>query len=182
MCFITQLAKAQMTVAYSMGVLGGDLKLSNSSNPLTLSMANCIQVSNGVTKFLTTNAGMFINECVVDLNYSKISIQVLPNPFTDAVYVKFKSKIDKDNHFKISVFNNVGQLVKIENVYQEVISRNAYVIKISDNVGDIIVEKNQTYGGILANVYIQLLSYYCSVEKGNHPDFPRNLAKVVSVE
>ena len=117
--FITQYVNAQMTVAYSMGVLGGDLKLSNSSNPLTLSMANCIQVSNGVTKFLTTNAGMFINECVVDLNYSKISIQVLPNPFFDAVFVKFKSKIDKDNHFKISVFNNLGQLVKIENVNQD---------------------------------------------------------------
>ena len=119
MCFITQFAKAQMTVAYSMGVLGGDLKLSNSSNPLTLSMANCIQVSNGVTKFLTTNAGMFINECIVDLNYSKISIQVLPNPFVDAVFVKFKTKIDKDNHFKISVFNNMVNLVKIENVNQE---------------------------------------------------------------
>ena len=119
MCFITQFAKAQMTVAYSMGVLGGDLKLSNSSNPLTLSMANCIQVSNGVTKFLSTNAGMFINECIVDLNYSKISIQVLPNPFVDAVFVKFKTKIDKDNHFKISVFNNMGNLVKIENVNQD---------------------------------------------------------------
>ena len=119
MCFITQFANAQMTVAYSMGVLGGDLKLSNSSNPLTLSIANCIQVSNGVTKFLTTNAGMFINECIVDLNYSKISIQVLPNPFVDAVFVKFKTKIDKDNHFKISVFNNMGNLVKIENVNQD---------------------------------------------------------------
>jgi len=119
MCFITQFAKAQMTIAYSMGVLGGDLKLSNSSNPLTLSMANCIQVSNGVTKFLSTNAGMFINECVVDLNYSKISIQVLPNPFVDAVFVKFKTKIDKNNHFKISVFNNMGKLVKIENVNQD---------------------------------------------------------------
>ena len=119
MCFITQFAKAQMTVAYSMGVLGGDLKLSNSSIPLTLSMANCIQVSNGVTKFLSTNAGMFINECIVDLNYSKISIQVLPNPFVDAVFVKFKTKIDKDNHFKISVFNNLGNLVKIENVNQD---------------------------------------------------------------
>ncbi|MEI8141993.1 MAG: T9SS type A sorting domain-containing protein [Chitinophagia bacterium] len=119
MCFITQLANAQMTMAYSMGVLGGDLKLSNSSNPLTVNMANCIQVSNGVTKFLTTNNGLFINECIVDLNYSKISIQVLPNPFIDAVYVTFKSKIDKDNHFKISVFNNMGQLVKIENVNQD---------------------------------------------------------------
>jgi hypothetical protein len=119
MCILSQYTKAQMTVAYSMGVLGGDLNLSNSSNPLTLSMANCIQVSNGVTKFLTTNNGMFINECVVDLNYSKISIQVLPNPFADAVYVKFKTKIDKDNHFKISVFNNMGKLIKTENVNQD---------------------------------------------------------------
>jgi hypothetical protein len=119
MCFINQFAKAQMSVAYSMGVLGGDLQFSNSSNPLTLSMANCIQVSNGVTKFITTNTGMFINECVVDLHYSKLSIKVLPNPFVDAVFVTFNSKIDKDNHFKISVFNNVGQLVKIENVHQD---------------------------------------------------------------
>jgi len=119
MCILSQYSKAQMTVAYSMGVLGGDLQLSNSSNPLTLSMANCIQVSNGVTKFLTTNNGMFINECVVDLNYSKISIQVLPNPFIDAVYVKFKTKIDKNNHFKISVFNNMGKLIKTENVNQD---------------------------------------------------------------
>jgi cyclophilin family peptidyl-prolyl cis-trans isomerase len=125
------MAKAQMNTAYSMGVLGGDLKLSNSSNPLTLSMANCIQVSNGVTKFLTTNAGMFINECVVDLNYSKISIQVLPNPFIDAVYVTFKSKIDKDNHFKISVFNNMGQLVKIENVNQDLFY-TGYRVVMSD--------------------------------------------------
>ncbi len=131
MCFITQFVNAQMTMAYSMGVLGGDLKLSNSSNPLTVNMANCIQVSNGVTKFLTTNNGLFINECVVDLNYSKISIQVVPNPFIDAVYVTFKSKIDKDNHFKISVFNNMGQLVKIENVNQDLFY-TGYRVVMSD--------------------------------------------------
>jgi hypothetical protein len=131
MCFITQFVNAQMTMAYSMGVLGGDLKLSNSSNPLTVNMANCIQVSNGVTKFLTTNNGLFINECVVDLNYSKISIQVVPNPFIDAVYVTFKSKIDKDNHFKIFVFNNIGQLVKIENVNQDLFY-TGYRVVMSD--------------------------------------------------
>jgi hypothetical protein len=131
MCFITQFVNAQMTMVYSMGVLGGDLKLSNSSNPLTVNMANCIQVSNGVTKFLTTNNGLFINECVVDLNYSKISIQVLPNPFIDAVYVTFKSKIDKDNHFKITVFNNMGQLVKIENVNQDLFY-TGYRVVMSD--------------------------------------------------
>jgi hypothetical protein len=94
-------------------------------------MANCIQVSNGVTKFLTTNNGMFINECVVDLNYSKISIQVLPNPFVDAVYVKFKTKIDKDNHFKISIFNNMGKLIKTENVNQDLLY-SGYRIIMSD--------------------------------------------------
>jgi hypothetical protein len=120
-----------MTMAYSMGVLGGDLKLSNSSNPLTVNMTNCIQVSNGVTKFIITNNGMFVNECVVDLNYSKISIQVLPNPFVDAVYVKFKTKIDRDNHFKISVFNNMGQLVKIENVNQDLFY-TGYRVVMSD--------------------------------------------------
>jgi hypothetical protein len=116
---ITQTTKAQMSIVYSIGVLGSDLALSNSSNPLTMSMNNCIQVSNGVTKFTTVNNEPFINNCVVDLNYSKLSIQVLPNPFVNAVYVTFKSKIDNDNHFKISVFNNIGQLVKTENVYQD---------------------------------------------------------------
>lgn len=119
MCIMSNYINAQITIAYSMGVLGGDLILSNNSNPLTLNMSNCIIVTNGVTKFLTTNNGMFINECVVDLNYSKLSIQVLPNPFVDAVYIKFKTKIDKTNHFKISVFNNMGQLVKTENVNQD---------------------------------------------------------------
>jgi hypothetical protein len=122
---------AQITIAYSMGVLGGDLNLSNSSNPLTLNMSNCIIVTNGVTKFLTTNNGMFINDCVVDLNYSKLSIQVLPNPFVDAVFVKFKTKIDKTNHFKISVFNNMGQLVKTENVNQDLFY-TGYRVKLSD--------------------------------------------------
>jgi hypothetical protein len=116
---ISQTTKAQMSIAYSIGVLGSDLSLSNSSNPLTMSMNNCIQVSNGVAKFTAVNNEAFINNCVVDLNYSKLSIQVLPNPFVNAVYVTFKSKIDNDNHFKISVFNNIGQLVKTENVYQD---------------------------------------------------------------
>ena len=106
-------------MAYSFGVLGGDLSVSNSSNPLTMNMNNCIQISNGIAKFSSVNNGSFVNTCVVDLNYSKLSIQLFPNPFIDAVNITFKNKIDKDNHFKIAVYNNIGQLVKIENVYQD---------------------------------------------------------------
>jgi len=131
MCIITQYSKAQMNIAYSMGVLGGDLLLNNSSNPLILNMSNCIKISNGVTKFSTTNTGNFINECIVDINYTKLSIQVLPNPFFDAVYVKFMTKIDKYNHFIISVFNNMGILVKTENVNQDLFY-TGYKVTITD--------------------------------------------------
>ena len=108
-----------MSMAYSFGVMGGDLSVSNSSSPLTMNMNNCIQISNGIAKFSSVNNGSFVNTCVVDLSYSKMSIQLSPNPFIDAVYITFKSKIDKENHFKVAVFNNIGQLVKIENVYQD---------------------------------------------------------------
>jgi glucosamine--fructose-6-phosphate aminotransferase (isomerizing) len=73
---------------------------------------------------------------------------------------------------------------KVENVFQEVRARNAYVIRISDKelAANMYVPKNTTFGSLLANVHLQMISYYCAVAKGYHPDFPRNLAKVVTVE
>jgi len=73
---------------------------------------------------------------------------------------------------------------KNKNTFQEISARNAFVIKITDSRCNdlLIVEKNSTFSGILANVYVQLLSYFIALEKGYNPDFPRNLAKVVTVE
>lgn len=73
---------------------------------------------------------------------------------------------------------------KNNNVYQEVFARGATVIKISNfkEKDSLIIENNKTFSGILANINIQLLSYYCAIEKGLNPDFPRNLAKVVTVD
>ena len=68
---------------------------------------------------------------------------------------------------------------KIENVKQEVTARGAYVIQISDNEG---FPKNSTFGSLLANICLQIISYRCAVAKGFDPDYPRNLAKVVTVE
>lgn len=119
MIFIWNISKSQINIPYSMGVLGSDLLISHSSNPITLNMSNCIQVTNGVAKFTSVNNEAFVNNCIVEINYSKISIQVFPNPFVDVIYVSFKNKIDNDNHFKITVFNNLGQLVKVESVSQD---------------------------------------------------------------
>jgi glucosamine--fructose-6-phosphate aminotransferase (isomerizing) len=53
---------------------------------------------------------------------------------------------------------------------------------ISETEEIIVIEKNSTYGGLLVNAYIQLISYQLALLKGINPDYPRNLAKVVTVE
>jgi glucosamine--fructose-6-phosphate aminotransferase (isomerizing) len=77
---------------------------------------------------------------------------------------------------------------KNQNAYNEVKSRNADVLLITDDInvfnGEKIIkiEKNNTFGGILSNIIIQILSYELSIFKKINPDYPRNLAKVVTVE
>ena len=75
---------------------------------------------------------------------------------------------------------------KNRNVYEELKSRKARILFITDEKSglenEILVDKNEIFGGLLANVCIQLLSYYKAINKKINPDFPRNLAKVVSVE
>jgi glucosamine--fructose-6-phosphate aminotransferase (isomerizing) len=68
-------------------------------------------------------------------------------------------------------------------VKKEVEARGARTLLIKDNgEGDLNIEKNKTFGGLMANVYIQLISYYIALEMGHDPDFPKNLAKVVTVD
>jgi glucosamine--fructose-6-phosphate aminotransferase (isomerizing) len=75
---------------------------------------------------------------------------------------------------------------KNNNAYNEVSARGALVIIITDSEIKretvIKIPKNVTFGGLLGNICIQLLSYYLALELGHNPDFPRNLAKVVTVE
>jgi glucosamine--fructose-6-phosphate aminotransferase (isomerizing) len=92
------------------------------------------------------------------------------------------------NHLPIILLDiDETHRAKNQSAFEEVSARNAYVLCITDKLSSdsedtLFIPKNQTFGGILANIYLQLLSYYLAVEKGYHPDFPRNLAKVVSVD
>jgi len=72
---------------------------------------------------------------------------------------------------------------KNDNCYQEVRARGAYVLRISDMVyGDIIINHNKTFAGLLANCVLQILSYNLALLKGLNCDYPKNLAKVVTVD
>lgn len=76
---------------------------------------------------------------------------------------------------------------KVINAIEEVKARNAMTIVISnkyiENVDYLIqIPENKDFFDILSIVVLQLLAYYLSVDQGINPDFPRNLAKVVTVE
>jgi glucosamine--fructose-6-phosphate aminotransferase (isomerizing) len=77
--------------------------------------------------------------------------------------------------------------VKNENAYNEIISRNASVIWITDKdmkkMENVIkIPTNKSYNSLLSVIPLQMLSYKLSVSKGINPDMPKNLAKVVTVE
>lgn len=76
---------------------------------------------------------------------------------------------------------------KMKNVYEEVKSRNAKIIFITDDAlcqieDSIIIPQNNSFRYLLSVIPLQLIAYYVSIRKGINPDYPRNLAKVVTVE
>jgi len=73
------------------------------------------------------------------------------------------------------------------NVYEEIKSRNANILFITDDVNckkknKLIIPSNNTYIDLLCVIPLQLIAYKLSIHKGINPDMPRNLAKVVTVE
>ena len=96
-----------------------------------------------------------------------------------------------DENFPVIIFNlDHVHRSKIINCYQEVASRGAPILIISNDISisrevecDIMyVPENKSYASLIGIVPIQLLAYYLSINKGINPDKPKNLAKVVTVE
>ena len=76
---------------------------------------------------------------------------------------------------------------KIESVYEEIKSRKASIIFITNDPNSkkentILLPKNESYSDLLGIIPIQLMAYHLSISKGINPDMPKNLAKVVTVE
>ena len=102
---------AQIRISYSIGVVGADFKTSTYSNPLSINGKNCIIVANGISKFIVSDHGIFLNECAVNEDFIKYSIQVAPNPATNYTIIKFKNKLQVDNDFTLSLFGSNGRLI-----------------------------------------------------------------------
>ncbi len=80
---------------------------------------------------------------------------------------------------------------KIRNCYEEVKSRYAPILLITNNdninhENKIMIPYNKTFGSLLGVIPLQLIAYYNSINNKKYPninpDLPKNLAKVVTVE
>lgn len=82
---------------------------------------------------------------------------------------------------------NDQNFLKNQGVCEEIKSRDTPVIGISDIELDnsykikFIVPKNKTFRDLLCVIPLQLIAYKLSVLKGYNPDFPKNLAKIITV-
>lgn len=89
----------------------------------------------------------------------------------------------------ILIANNDRFCCKVENIAAEIKSRNALVIYITnkktntENIDYLFYFNNKTpLFPILSVIPLQILAYHLALARGNNPDYPRNLAKVVTVE
>jgi glucosamine--fructose-6-phosphate aminotransferase (isomerizing) len=70
----------------------------------------------------------------------------------------------------------------------EIKSRGAKIIGISNEYNQIydywipLPDVPKIFYPIIEIIPFQLMAYYLSIERGNNPDYPRNLAKCVTVK
>jgi hypothetical protein len=110
--FLFGLAKSQISIGYSIGVFGENLKIDSYSNPLAINSITCIQVANGVSKFLISGKGVYLNACALKETEIKLNILVAPNPVTEYTILKFVSKLQNQERFNIQLYNASGQLMQ----------------------------------------------------------------------
>ena len=102
-----------------MGSMGPLSKGTSFSSPIIINGDNCFKVTNSITKFWPTLNGEFFNNCIVDIDYIRLSIKITPNPVITYANIRFLTMLQKENKFKLVVYNNTGQPEILKDVSQE---------------------------------------------------------------
>jgi glucosamine--fructose-6-phosphate aminotransferase (isomerizing) len=82
---------------------------------------------------------------------------------------------------------NDATFLRNQAIHDELKSRDAIIIGVSDRelpetYDFSLIVPASGYTEILMTILTQMISYYLSVEKGINPDYPRNIAKVLSTD
>lgn len=94
-----------------------------------------------------------------------------------------------DKFIPVIILSNLESQLQMASTIEEIKSRDGFVIVISNHpINKKLVDYHVEIScdseliSILYTLIFQLTSYYLSLLKGNNPDYPRNLAKVVTVD
>jgi len=171
--------------------------LHNLSNDIQITIDMCSEKINKLSQFYYNNNNMFLigkgnDEFIAKEGSLKIKeISYIHSEGYSASSLKHGPFALLDENFPVIIFN-LDQIhrYKILNCYQEVSSRNAPVIFITNDTtvteeiscDYIIIPENKTYSSLLGIIPIQLLAYHLSINRNINPDKPKNLAKVVTVD
>ena len=170
--------------------------LRNLSNDIKNTLETCKDIVKSISlKIQSSNMfllGKGSDECIAKEGSLKIKeISYIHSEGYSSSSLKHGPFALLDENFPVVILNlDQTQNTKTINCYQEVLSRNAPIIFITNNINAlvdkntdiILVPENKTYASLLGVIPIQLLAYYLSLNKGINPDKPKNLAKVVTVE
>lgn len=170
--------------------------LQNLSNDIKMTIDGCIEkieiISKKITSYNMFLVGKGCDEYIAKEGALKIKeISYIHSEGYSSSALKHGPFALLDEKFPVIIINlDQTHRDKILNCYQEVLSRNAPIIFITNDknvLNDIhseyiLIPENKTYASLLGIIPIQLLAYYLSINKGINPDKPKNLAKVVTVE
>jgi glutamine---fructose-6-phosphate transaminase (isomerizing) len=139
---------------------------------------NCFLLGKGKSEPVAREASLKIKEItyIHSEGYSTSSLKHGPFALLDETFPVIIISPDDINYSKS------------ENAYEEIKSRNAPIIFITnkknqiDKHNVIYIKTNETFNDLLCLLPLQLLAYKLAINRNINPDVPRNLAKVVTVE
>lgn len=113
----------------------------------------------------------YINACAYPSGCLKHGVIATINKGTPIIFIRI---------------GNTEQITKIDIAAHETKARGAYLIQIGPHKNDfydkwIKIPNDQFFEGLLATIPLQYIAYLLALEFGYNPDYPRNLAKCVTV-
>ena len=136
---------------------------------------SCFIIGKEKAKFIADEGSLKIKEVSYIHSESYSSSSLKHGPFA----------LLEKNFSVILLCPNDKFISKNLNAYEEIKSRNANIITISNNLdfnNNILIPNNETFNHLLMIIPLQILAYELSIKRNINPDMPRNLAKVVTVE
>jgi len=107
-----QKSNAQIIVSYNISCLASPNASNYNSSSIALSLNNCLQVSNGLSKFMSVGHNEFINQCIPVIPDQHFNFLVYPNPFKSYINIRSEILLTSTDKILINVFNAVeGKLV-----------------------------------------------------------------------